>query len=264
MEHDYEQNGWIKFKYDPKLDNWLKSVSRAVFSEIHNNNNKKNWLRYQGTWFAGVRVLKNDNRGIVNNGPELDINSSRWALKQLKVKNVKWDPAQVSVCYPGYPMPREEESKAAFKYRLKRDAAHVDGLHPVGKEKIRKLKEQHAFIMGIPVTISSKKASPLVVWEGSHKIVKYYFEKEFFDIDPKDWKNIDITKSYHKAREVIFESCKRVEIHAVPGESYIIHRMALHGVAPWDGRANSGKEGRVIIYFRPEADLGTSGWLNKP
>ena len=38
----------------------------------------------------------------------------------------------------------------------------------------------------------------------------------------------------------------------------------LHGVAPWDGRANSGKEGRVIIYFRPEADLGTSGWLNKP
>ena len=87
---------------------------------------------------------------------------------------------------------------------------------------------------------------------------------DFFDIDPKDWKNIDITKSYHKAREVIFESCKRVEIHAVPGESYIIHRMALHGVAPWDGRANSGKEGRVIIYFRPEADLGTSGWLSKP
>ena len=75
---------------------------RAIFDL---ENNKKNWLRYQGTWFAGVRVLKNDNRGIVNNGPELDINSSRWALKQLKVKNVKWDPAQVSVCYPGYPMP---------------------------------------------------------------------------------------------------------------------------------------------------------------
>ena len=79
--------------------------------------------------------LKNDNRGIVNNGPELDINSSRWALKQLKVKNIKWDPAQVSVCYPGYPMPREEESKAAFKYRLKRDAAHVDGFTLSWKRK---------------------------------------------------------------------------------------------------------------------------------
>lgn len=264
MDHNYEESGWIKFKYDPKLDQWLNAVSKTVFFAIHNENNKKNWLRCQGTWFAGVRILQNDSRGIVNQGPELDTNSSRWALKQLKVKNIKWDPAQVSVCYPGYPMPRQGESETAFLYRLKRDAAHVDGLHPVGKEKVRKLKEQHAFIMGIPVTLSSKKASPLVVWEGSHKITKYYFEKEFSDIDPKDWKNVDITKSYHKAREEIFGSCKRVEIYAMPGESYIIHRMALHGVAPWDGRANSGKEGRVIIYFRPEADLGRSGWLNKP
>ena len=61
-----------------------------------------------------------------------------------------------------------------------------------------------------------------------------------------------------------FDSCKRVEIHATPGESYIVHRMALHGVAPWDGRARSSKEGRVIIYFRPEMDLEPSSWLTKP
>ena len=110
---------------------------------------------------------------------------------------------------------------AAFKYRLKKAAAHVDGLHPIGKEKIRKLKEQHAFILGIPVTLSSKKASPLVVWEGSQKIVKHYFKKSLSNVDPNDWGNIDLTTLYHQARREIFQSCTKVEIHATTGESYI-------------------------------------------
>jgi hypothetical protein len=180
------------------------------------------------------------------------------------VQEIKWDKGQVSVCYPGYPKPAHSESLAAFKYRLKKAAAHVDGLHPIGKEKIRKLKEQHAFILGIPVTLSSKKASPLVVWEGSQKIVKHYFKKSLSNVDPNDWGNIDLTTLYHQARREIFQSCRKVEIHATPGESYIIHRMALHGVAPWDGRAKADKDGRVIIYFRPEVKFSKMGWLNDP
>ena len=37
-------------------------------------------------------------------------------------------PAQLSVIYPGYPKPRVGESEAAGRYRVKRDAAHLDGL----------------------------------------------------------------------------------------------------------------------------------------
>ena len=260
----YNENGWIKFSFDPKLDHWLKSIAKPTFNAIHDKENQNEWLRCQGTWFAGVRALPNDIHGSVKGGVKLDFASSRWALNMLGVKQIVWDPAQISVCYPGYPKPGINESKSSFYYRLKKDAAHVDGLHPVGKNRIRMLREQHAFILGIPVTTFSRKASPLVVWEGSHKIMKYYFKKEFCQIDPQDWKDYDFTKVYHNARNEIFDTCKRVEIHATPGESYIVHRMALHGVAPWDGRARSSKEGRVIVYFRPDMDLEPSSWLTRP
>ena len=49
-----------------------------------------------------------------------------------------------------------------------------------------------------------------------------------------------------------FESCERVVVHAEPGEAYIVHRLALHGVAPWVDGAEAGPDGRMIVYFRPE------------
>ena len=261
---DYNINGWIKFSFDPKLILWLDSITKQMFNAIYDKKNQREWLRCQGTWFVGVRALKNDLNGAVNGGLKLDANCSRWALQMLGKKEIKWDPAQISVCYPGYPRRGVDESKSSFDYRSKRDAAHVDGLHPIGKKRVRMLREQHAFILGIPATISSRKAAPLVVWEGSHKIIKHYFESAYSKINPQNWKEIDITKLYHQARNEIFDKCKRVEIHARPGESYIVHRMALHGVAPWDGRAKSSKDGRVIVYFRPEMDLEASSWLENP
>ena len=69
-------------------------------------------------------------------------------------------------------------------FRSRRFSRFLAEFNPIGKEKIRKLKEQHAFILGIPVTLSSKKASPLVVWEGSQKIVKHYFKKSLSNVDP--------------------------------------------------------------------------------
>ena len=98
MTQNYEDNGWIKFKYDAKLYDWLKTVSRDVFSEIQNHDNRNNWLRYQGTWFAGVNVLKNNIQGAVVGGLRLDTDSSRWALEKFNVKEIKWDKGQVSVC----------------------------------------------------------------------------------------------------------------------------------------------------------------------
>ena len=125
MTQNYEDNGWIKFKYDAKLYDWLKTVSREVFSEIQNHDNRNNWLRYQGTWFAGVNVLKNNIQGAVVGGRRLDTDSSRWALEKFNVKEIKWDKGQVSVCYPGYPKPAHSESLAAFKYRLKNSASYI-------------------------------------------------------------------------------------------------------------------------------------------
>jgi len=81
----YNKNGWIKFSFDPKLDHWLKSIAQPTFNAIHDKENQNEWLRCQGTWFAGVRALPNDIHGSVKGGAKLDFDSSRWALKMLGV-----------------------------------------------------------------------------------------------------------------------------------------------------------------------------------
>ena len=52
-------------------------------------------------------------------------------------------------------------------------------------------------------------------------------------------------------RRRIFAECPRVAVIARPGEAYAIHRLALHGVAPWQEEAPAGPDGRMIAYFRP-------------
>ena len=174
------------------------------------------------------------------------------------------DRAQVSVCFPGYPQPWHGESDAAHRYRVKRCTAHIDGLLREGAEKRRHLREHHAFILGIPMLDVPATASPVVVWEGSHRIVQQAFQRKLKGIAVDEWGDQDITQFYHSLRERIFDGCTPTEVAARPGECYIVHRLALHGVRPWHASAeDSTAEGRMISYFRPE--LTSKGdWLLLP
>ena len=155
--------------------------------------------------------------------------------------------AQVSVIYPGYPRPRRGESEAAFRYRLNRDAAHVDGLLGVGDAKRRMLKERHAYILGLPLTACSAEASPLTVWEGSHNVMRAAFEAALRGVPEPEWENVDLTELYQQTRREVFETCPRVLVPAQPGEAYLVHRLALHGVAPWGAGAEAPGGGLVGV-----------------
>ena len=61
---------------------------------------------------------------------------------------------------------------------------------------------------------------------------------------------MDSTPAYEKAREQCFKSCARVSVEAEPGEAYVVHRLALHGIGPWN--ADLYSKPRVVVYFRPE------------
>ena len=74
---------------------------------------------------------------------------------------------------------------------------------------------------------------------------------------------MDVTEIYHAARREAFETCRRVEITARPGEAYVVHRLALHGVAPWRDGTPAGPDGRMIAYLRPELPE-TGDWLALP
>jgi hypothetical protein len=255
-------SGWCRFASDPLLLGWIRSALAPARAARQNPEQAK-WLRYQGTWFAGVNALANDVNGAVGDSAPLRGQAVDFIGAGLGLANFDWDRAQVSICYPGYPQPMAGESPARTRYRREFDAAHVDGVLREGPGQRRHLREHHGFILGIPMVEFDAAAAPFVVWEGSHEIMRASFRDCFSGMAPERWGECDITEIYHAARERAFGSCKRVEIHARPGEAYLVHRLSLHGMAPWGDAARAGPDGRMICYFRPTT-FGPLRWLNDP
>lgn len=254
--------GWCRFEYDAELFHWIRAALPAARATLRDPRHAK-WHRYQDTWFAGVNVLPNDAQARLDDSGPLRGSAVEFIARELALGDFAWDAAQISVCFPGYPQPMQGESEALARFRRERDAAHVDGLLREGPERRRHLREFHGFILGIPMVDFDPGAAPFVVYEGSHEIMRAVFRERFAGIDPALWGAEDITEAYHSARESAFADCKRVEIHARPGEVFLAHRLVLHGMAPWCDGAEAGVDGRMICYFRPNT-FGPLEWLDNP
>lgn len=267
-DRDFAHRGWCRFAHDARLAAWVAGALPAARAARANPENDR-WLRCNKTWFVGVNALDNDADGALANGIPLTGEAVAFIRNTLFPRPFAWDRGQVSICYPGYPDYqgcRAEEGDGAARYRLKRDAAHLDGLLPEGPERRRHLRECHGFILGIPLLDVPAHAAPFVVWEGSHRVAQAMLQKHYAGLPPERWGEVDVTDIYHQARQRIFDSCRRVEIHARPGEAYVVHRLALHGIAPWPANTGGAKDDaggreRMIIYFRP-IFLDPEAWLN--
>lgn len=253
----FAQNGWVKFEFDPEVAKWADAARPAALAAAQDPKHA-HWLQCQGTWFVGVDVLPNDTRGHIA-GQGLDGLFDR--IQPLVGPMRSLHPAQVSIIYPGYPKPRETESEAAFGYRLKRDAAHVDGLRLEPESKKRVCAEYHAYVLGIPLTLASDDASPMVLWEGSHKAMGDVLRSALSAHPQAQWHDVDISEPYKAARAEVFNSHRRVELAAKPGEAYLLHRHLLHGVAPWGENVSADSAGRAIAYFRPDSGMNIQSWL---
>jgi hypothetical protein len=130
-----------------------------------------------------------------------------------------------------------------------------------GSEKRRYLRGFHAFILGIPLVEVRADNSPMVVWERSHAIVRDSFLEHFGDTPAEHWPEIEITRVYRNLRRIIFDSCRRVAVCARPGEAWLVHRLALHGLAPWQRDDSAASAERRVIFFRPEL-LSPMQWLH--
>lgn len=252
MVTDYETLGFARFPHDPGIAAWAKATLPYAHAALNDPEMRQQWLVCEGTWFVGVDALPNDPDGRIGGVPLTGAVMSfiRDHLPQMQPLHR----AQLSVTFPGYPKPRGTESEAAFRYRLKRDAAHVDGVRALGPDRRRYLVEPHGYILGLPLNAACPNASPLVAWAGSHKIMARAFQSAFQGHDPESWAQVDVTEIYAAARRDVFETCQRVELPADPGQAILLHRLTLHGVAPWAD--DKGHTQRMIAYFRPElADM---------
>ncbi|PIV72876.1 MAG: hypothetical protein COW55_15130 [Rhodobacteraceae bacterium CG17_big_fil_post_rev_8_21_14_2_50_65_11] len=254
--------GYQAFGPDRGVLEWLDHAGPVALACACDAAMRTAWLRHGETWFAGVNVLENDAEGRVAGSPPLRCASLKAA--EAVSGRLPLDTGQVSVTYPGYPRQDAGESDAQVRYRRRRDAAHVDGLLPVGPERCRMLREPHAWILGLPVTECGAGAAPLVVWEGSHEVMRARLGAVLRDQPQEAWPDVDLTEAYHQARAEAFETCPRIELPARPGEALLLHRAVLHGVAPWQEGATAPPEGRAIIYFRPQLPGGAVDWLRLP
>jgi hypothetical protein len=253
------RDGWAQFAPEQSVARWAQAAHKVAVQRVADPEERAKWLQCEGTWFVGVDTLPNTSDGAVGGSGPLKGKAMQVAQGLYGV--LPLHRGQVSVTYPGYPRPRDGESDAAFRYRRNRDAAHVDGLLAVGPERQRMLKERHAYILGLPLTDCGAGASPFVVWEGSHHIMREVFTKALAHLPQDAWADVDLTGVYQAARRTVFDTCERVEISAKPGAAYLVHRFALHGVAPWANGADAPADGRMIAYFRPEFQGETRDWL---
>lgn len=256
------EKGWALFPPEPEVVHWARAARDAALRRMAEPGRREAGLTCEGTWFVGLGCLPNDAQGTVEGVPLTG--AARRAADAI-AGPLPLHEAQVSVVRPGYPRPRTGEGPGAFRYRQKRDAAHVDGLLPIGPDRRRMLRERHAWLLGLPLTEVDAGASPLVVWEGSHHLMRRAFAAALDRVDPRDWAHVDLTETYQAARREAFETCPRVPLAAPPGAAVLVHRMALHGVAPWKEGAIAPPEGRMIAYFRPEyPDETLDVWLSAP
>lgn len=244
--------GWRRIGPDPALAAWAAAALPAAQAALAAS---PEVLRCGGTWAVGQDLLPNAPDGSIGGAP------LPWGLLGLPPEPLHR--AQLSTVRPGYPRPSPEESDSAFAFRLTRDAAHLDGLMPVGPDRRRMAQEPHRWILGMALTNADPGASPLVVWEGSADILRAALLAALEGHRPEDWAAVDLTEAYVEARRTVFRTCRRVELPSRPGEAVVMHRLTLHGVAPWAPGATAAPEGRVIAYFRPLMPT-VADWLQQP
>ncbi|MCY4291220.1 MAG: hypothetical protein OXC72_05615 [Roseovarius sp.] len=255
---EFLERGYFRFPLEEAVLEWARK-SLPIAKKQMRKPEFSHWLECGGTWFVGVDVLPNDPSGNVDDSGPLP--GAGYASACGIYGNLNLHRGQVSVIYPGYPRPRKGESDAGYRYRVKRDAAHVDGLRLMNGSGERRLLERHAYILGIPLTECDSDASPLVVWEGSHHIMRAAFRKALGDVPEADWEEVDLAEIYRASRSEVFNVCERVELSASPGEVCLLHRHSVHGIAPWVEGAKAPEEGRMVVYFRPEWNGPGDMWL---
>lgn len=258
----FRRDGYLRIAYEARLERWAAAAHATVLPALSNNTKEGPGWRCGGTWFVGVDALANDGAGTVAGVP-LKGEAIDAAAQVFGGRLAQLHRAQVSVVRPGYPRPDPDERTAAHRYRHQRDAAHLDGLLPQGPQRRRRVAEPHGVVLGLPLNRCDAGASPMVVWAGSHEIMRHALTRALEGLSPQDWSRADITDAYQAARRAVFERCSRVVLHAPVGGGYLIHRLALHGMAPWQPGAMAPPEGRMIAYFRPQLE-SVQEWLTLP
>jgi hypothetical protein len=241
--------GWRRVA-GPEIAAWAQAAREPALAALAADPAPR---RSGGTWQPGVDLLASDALG--------GIAGAAFPWEALGLAPRPMQPGQLSAVHPGYPQaerpPGADPAAARRNLLWEREAcnAHVDGL--AGD----KLHRPRAWIAGLPLTRADPGASPLVVWEGSHRLILRAFRSVLSAHPPETWPQVDLGPAYRAARAEAMRTCPFRALPGVPGEAVVLHRLALHGIAPWAPAAAAEPGGRVITYFRPSLER-VEDWID--
>ncbi|MDC0948600.1 hypothetical protein OAS86_04570 [Gammaproteobacteria bacterium] len=246
---EFEREGFAIVPFCSQTAGWVESLRPMITRSLSEPRRGTQW-RHGETWHLGINQLDNDPFGAVAQAGVPALTGHPWAALQALFPDaaLALDRAQLSTVLPGYPRFDGTESEAAWRYRVIRDAAHVDGL--LKDQGGRRLLELHDIILGLPLDDAAVERSPTVVWRGSHHMMRDAFRRALAELNPERWSQYDLETIYRETRSRVFEGCERVPIIAEKGCAWLIHPLALHGIAAWQGMVRDAPA-RTVVYFRP-------------
>lgn len=249
--------GWAVVPAEPALNAWVDIVAAPLCALSDADADR----RCGGTWSPGVNLAptRADGAWPEMGAPPLSGLAIRAARILAAAPDLALDRAQISTVRPGYPVQEAGESVAAHRYRRERAAAHLDGLTR-GRDGARHLTERHGFLLGVALDDAgaSEGASPLVIWERSQDVMREMLAAALSGVSdtPDAVAAVDVSRPYQAARRRVFEAAARRSAPLRRGEAVLVHRLCLHGVAPWTAPFSAlgaaGPTRRSIAYFRPD------------
>ena len=264
----FHARGWVRLGWD-RPDGGLggKAASGPTMALTQASEGAE--FRCDGAWFPGdqyrwptAQTAARRSLGV----PPLGGAPLRFLAEALGFAGLAFDRAQLSVCFPGYPRQGARGDRGRLRLSLAsatppmstgcgaRCRARADG----GSR--RPTASSSACRWWRPIRPRARSRSG----RARTRSCAAPSREAFAGAPPERWREIDVTEAYQEARQRCFETCARVPLPARRGESTIVHRLALHGVAPWTAPANAPP--RAIAYFRPDPFPGAAPdwWLTRP
>ena len=115
MWDSFDRLGWKVFDHDSRIFDWAQEAKLRTINKLRDKKFVKNDLRCGGTWFPGVRFLDNNDLGSLGS-IKLEGNSVSQITKRFGDFFDLWDPAQISIVYPGYPKKWNQSQKMHLNF----------------------------------------------------------------------------------------------------------------------------------------------------
>ena len=243
------ERGWVRFPFDPEIATWVGAARAPAVQTLDDPELRRLWLRCGGTWFAGVNALPNTADGALPEHavPPLGGRAIEFIARHLGLVRIRMGQGAGLDLFSrlSATLRRGKRGRIWFSIAPRRCACRR--VAPV-RSGPPKNTQRNPWVHPWP---SADRCTRQRCADGglrrlATKSCAGRFQNAWRVSRRGTGRRKMWTEAYVSARRQCFERCPRVTIPARLGEVYLVHRLCLHGVAPWPvGAADGSSRGHA-------------------